>query len=56
VGDALGDILSLVDLGDLLGQELVTPLADVQDLCTLDTPSCMLSMLISSTMKQINLT
>lgn len=40
VRDALDDLLSLVDLCNLIFQELVTALADLDDLCALDTPSC----------------
>jgi hypothetical protein len=48
VGDTLGDVLALKHLGDLFGEELVTSLADVQNLCTFDTPSCGLSMIAFS--------
>jgi hypothetical protein len=41
VRDALGDLLSLVDLGDLLLEELVSALADVDNLCSLSAPSWM---------------
>jgi hypothetical protein len=40
VGDALDDLLALVDLCNLLFQELVAALADLDDLSALDTPSC----------------
>jgi hypothetical protein len=56
VGDTLGDVLALEDLGDLFGQELVTSLADVQDLCTFDTPSYRLSMVMFSRSKKPTLT
>jgi hypothetical protein len=39
VGDTLGDVLALVDLGNLLLEELVTLLADLNDLGTLGAPS-----------------
>lgn len=39
VGDTLGDVLALVDLGDLLLEELVTLLADLNDLGALGAPS-----------------
>jgi hypothetical protein len=39
VGDALGDALALVDLGDLLVEELVALLADLDDLGALSAPS-----------------
>jgi hypothetical protein len=39
VGDTLGDALALVDLGDLLLEELVTLLADLNDLGALGAPS-----------------
>ena len=35
----LVDLLALVDLGDLLLHQLVTLLADLHDLLTLETPS-----------------
>jgi hypothetical protein len=56
VGDTLGDVLALEDLGDFFGQELVTSLTDVQDLCTFDTPSCRLSMATSLELKKHALT
>jgi hypothetical protein len=39
VRNALGDALALVDLGDLLLEELVTLLADLNDLGALGAPS-----------------
>jgi hypothetical protein len=43
VGDTLGDALALVDLGDLLLEELVTLLADLNDLGALGAPSWRMS-------------
>lgn len=43
VGNALGDLLALVDLGDLLLEELVALLADLDDLGALSAPSYRMS-------------
>lgn len=40
VGDSLDNFLALVDLCNLILQELVAALADLDNLCALDTPSC----------------
>jgi hypothetical protein len=51
VGNALGDILALVDLGNLLGEKLVAPLADVQDFRAFNTPSYELLVIVVSIRK-----
>jgi hypothetical protein len=51
VRNALGDILALVDLCDLLGEKLVTPLAYVQDFRAFNTPSYGLSVIVVSLRK-----
>lgn len=40
VADALGDLLALVDLGDLLLEQLVAALAKLDDVGALSAPSC----------------
>jgi len=40
VADTLGDLLALEDLGDFFLEEFVSLLADLNNLCALDTESC----------------
>jgi len=39
MSDALRDLLSLVDFGNLFFEQLVASLTDINDLCAFDAPS-----------------